>query len=87
MLRQVGHGEGADTDVLLGSEQGLMTRIALDNTSLHKSRAGQGMRLMQLKAGQTASRLSPHTGHCCWVSVIFTALLKRHLGRLGEQVY
>ena len=59
VLRQVGHGEGADTDVLLGSEQGLMTRIALDNISLHKTRAGKGMRLMKLKAGDSLQTVTP----------------------------
>ena len=56
---QVGHGEGSETDVLLGSEQGLMTRIALDKVALHKGRAGKGMRLMKLKDGDSLQTVTP----------------------------
>lgn len=45
--------------MLLGSEQGLMTRIALDNISLHKTRSGKGMRLMKLKAGDSVQTVTP----------------------------
>lgn len=56
---QVGDAEGCQTDVLLGSEQGLMTRISLDNVALHKGRAGKGTRLMKLKDGDTLQTVTP----------------------------
>ena len=56
---QVGDGEGCETDVLLGSEQGLMTRISLDSVALHKGRAGKGMRLMKLKDGDSLQTVTP----------------------------
>ena len=59
VLQQVGHGEGAETDVLLGSEQCLTTRITLDNIPLHKTHAGKGMRLMKLKAGDSLQTVTP----------------------------
>lgn len=59
MFWQVGHGEGCETDVLLGSEQGLMTRIALDKIALHKGRSGKGMRLMKLKNGDSLQTVTP----------------------------
>ena len=56
---QVGHGEGSETDVLLGSEQGLMTRIALDNIPRQKGRAGKGSRVMKLKEGDRLNTVTP----------------------------
>ncbi|KAL3143174.1 hypothetical protein ABBQ38_002033 [Trebouxia sp. C0009 RCD-2024] len=58
-LHVVDHGEGSETDVLLGSEQGLMTRIALDKIALHKGRSGKGMRLMKLKDGDSLQTVTP----------------------------
>ena len=59
MCPQVGHSEGSETDILLGSEQGLMTRISLGNIALHKGRAGKGMRVMKLKDGDSLQTVTP----------------------------
>ena len=56
---QVRHGEGCETDVLLGSEQGLMTRIMLDNVPFHKGRAGKGSRVMKLRDGDSVHTVTP----------------------------
>ncbi len=58
-MMQVGHGEGSETDVLLGSEQGLMTRMTLDNISVHRGRAGKGSRVMKLKDGDSLHTVTP----------------------------
>lgn len=58
-LHVVGHGEGSETDVLLGSQQGLMTRIALDNIPHHRGRSGKGSRVMKLKEGDSLHTVTP----------------------------
>ena len=59
MTRQVGHAEGSDTEVLLGSEQGLMTRIALANVPAHKFRSGKGSIVMRLGEGDQVVTVTP----------------------------
>ena len=55
----MGHDEESETDVLLGSEQGLMTRISLNGINLHAGRLGKGSRMMKLKEGDRIVSVTP----------------------------
>lgn len=57
----MGHAEGSDTEVLLGSEQGLMTRIALADVAAHKNKSGKGSRVMRLGQGDQVVTVTPVT--------------------------
>lgn len=61
LLAQVGHAEGADTEVLLGSEQGLITRIALAQIPALKGKSGKGSRVMKLGPGDQVVTVTPVT--------------------------
>ena len=56
---QVGHAEESETEVLLGSQQGLMTRISLADVSKQAGRTGKGLRVMKLNDGDNIVTVTP----------------------------
>ena len=56
---QVGHAEESETEVLLGSQQGQVTRISLADVNKHAGRTGKGLRVMKLNDGDSIVTVTP----------------------------